>query len=276
MKKDNWMVGLCGLWLWWATASVGLADPVRVSGTGTLLTAIQQTLQAKYQGKPEVHLQFHFPPVGSSGAIKALMQQQLELALTGRPLKKEEQEAGLVEIPLGRSPFVFVVHQNAKVTQTTLAEMTEIYAGRQRAWPDGGRIRVVLRPAADADTGILNAISPAMKEALTRAHANRQPGSGLAETDIDLADMVEKVPGAVGSVALTLILSEKRPLKPLILDGVEPTVSSMEENRYPLTKPAFLVIRQDAAPIVQEIADYLRSGEGQKKLHALALSNPYR
>ncbi|MBF0613683.1 MAG: hypothetical protein G8237_10290 [Magnetococcales bacterium] len=262
--------------VWLMSASRVDAESIRVNGTGAMLSAIQQIVERHYQNQSEIRFDFRFPPIGSSGAIKALTLKQLDLALTGRPLKPEEQDAGLIQIALGHSPFVFVVHQGAAVSHTTMQEMTEIYAGRQKNWAEGGRIRVILRPVADADTAILTAISPAMKEALTLAHANRQPGSGLAETDIDLVDLVEKVPGGVGSVALTLILAEKRRLKPLHLDGVEPTVKAMEENRYPLIKPAFLIMRTDASATVRGIADYLGTPEGQAALHALGISNRTR
>ncbi|MEO5351437.1 MAG: substrate-binding domain-containing protein, partial [Magnetococcus sp. YQC-3] len=216
------------------------------------------------------------PPVGSSGAIKALTNNQLDLAVTGRPLKKEEEATGLTQVWLGRSPFLFVVQHAAPVIQTTLAQLSEIYAGRQKSWPDGARIRVILRPVADADSTILANISPAMKEALTEAHARRQPGSALADTDVDLADMVERVPGGLGTLALPLILAEKRPLKGLILDGVEPTVAAMESNRYPYVKPAYLVIRADASPAVRALVEFLRSAEGQARLLQVGISSVQR
>ncbi|MBF0126048.1 MAG: substrate-binding domain-containing protein [Magnetococcales bacterium] len=248
------------------------AETIRVSGTGTLMSAVRQITEAYRQHHPELQFQFYYPPIGSSGAIKALTNGQLDLALTGRPLKTGEEESGLVQEWLGRSPFLFVVHQKAAVRQTTLDQMVEIYAGRQKAWPDGSRIRVILRPLADADTALLAGLSPGMRQAIATAHANRPPGAALADTDIDLADMVEKVQGGIGSVALALILAEKRPLKGLIMDGVEPTVAALERGAYPHAKPAYLVIRADASPAVRAVVDFLRSEDGKSLLSRFGIS----
>ncbi|MBF0162416.1 MAG: ABC transporter substrate-binding protein, partial [Magnetococcales bacterium] len=152
------------------------------------------------------------------------------------------------------------------------AQLVELYAGRQKSWPDGSRVRVVLRPVADADTALLRSFSPAMDEAMTMAHAQRQPGSALADTDIDLADMVEKVPGGLGSVALSLVLAENRPLKGLILDGVEPTVAAMENKQYPYAKPYFVVTRRDASATVRAVVDFLRSEAGKALLPGVGIS----
>ncbi|MEO5339786.1 MAG: substrate-binding domain-containing protein [Magnetococcus sp. MYC-9] len=252
--------------------STAWAEPIRISGTGAAISAVRQVTDAYRRHHPDVQFQFVLPPVGSSGAIKALMAQKLDVALSGRPLKKEEESAGLVQAWLGRSPFLFVVQQNAPVTRIGLSDLAEMYAGRQKFWPDGSRVRVVLRPLADADTALLKAISPAMDEAITTAHAQRAPGSALADTDTDLADMVARIPGGLGSVALTLIVAEQRPLKGLILDGAEPTVAALESNRYPYAKPLFVVTRTDAPAPVRALLDFLRSVEGKTLLSQLGIS----
>ncbi|MBF0296568.1 MAG: substrate-binding domain-containing protein [Magnetococcales bacterium] len=271
MQNRQWLLFWSCLSLLPWLVSTAQAESIRLSGTGMLLTAIRLVTDDYRQSHPAMQFQFHLPPVGSSGAIKAVINGQLDIALTGRPLKKEE-EAGLVQEWLGRTPFVFIAHPSVPVGRVTLDQLVEIYAGRQKHWPDGSRIRLILRPLADADTAIMTGISPAMKEAITTAHANRPPGVALADTDIDLVDMVEKVPGGVGSVAFALLLAEKRPLKPLILDGVAPTVEAMEQHRYLHDKPAYLVTRVDAPSVVRDVVDYLRSATGKAKLAQLGIS----
>ena len=272
MKRKRWLLYGCFVGLFLVVGSAAWADTIRISGTGAAISAIKQVTDAYRRDHPEVQLQFILPPMGSSGAIKALTMGQLDVAFSGRPLKKEEESAGLVPEWLGRSPFLFVVHQKSSVTDIRSSQLAEIYAGRQKVWPDGSRVRVVLRPVADADTALTKRFSPAMDEAVTTAHAHRQPGAAMAATDIDLVDMVEKVPGGLGSVALTLILAEKRPLKGLILDGVEPTMAAMESNRYPYAKPLFVVTRKDASASVREVIDFLHSERGKALLLDLGVS----
>ncbi|MBF0437536.1 MAG: substrate-binding domain-containing protein [Magnetococcales bacterium] len=264
--------GWLAIFFLWIGSPSWAAEPIRISGTGAAISAIKQVTELYRQRQPEIQVQFYLPPMGSSGAIKALTTHTLDMALSGRPLKKEEETAGLMQEWIGRSPFLFVVHEKLLAPNVTLAQLVEIFSGRQKTWPDGSRVRVILRPQADADTVLLKAISPAMDEAITTAHANRASGSALADTDIDLANMVERVPGGVGAVALTLILAEQRPLKGLTLDGVEPTVPALEKNNYPYYKPFFLITRTDAPAPVRALADFLLTDESKALLLKLGIS----
>ncbi|MEO5347512.1 MAG: substrate-binding domain-containing protein [Magnetococcus sp. YQC-9] len=268
IKWSVWVVALLSSWTPWLSQSA----PLRVSGTGATISTIRQLAELYQQSHPELQLQFITPPMGSSGAIKALTTGQLDLALSGRPLKKEEIAQGLTETWIGRSPFAFVVHRNAAVNRITLNETAALYAGRQTAWPDGTKARVVLRPLQDADTSLLQSLSPEMHAALKTAHERRQPGSAMADTDLDLVDMVEKVPGAFGSVAMTLIIAERRPLKGLTLDGVEPTVAALEQKRYTPFKPLYFVTRQEGAASLAEFLDFLRSPDGRTHLEKLGIT----
>lgn len=272
MKNKSWISCWCLVGLLQVFVSTTWAEPIRISGTGAAISAVRQVTDAYQQNHPDIQFQFILPPVGSSGAIKALSMQKLDIALSGRPLKKEEESTELVQEWLGRSPFLFVVRQDSPVTSISFSQLTEMYAGRQKVWPDGSRVRVVLRPQADADTALLRSFSPAMNEAVNIAHTHRAPGSAMADTDIDLADMVGKIPGGLGSVALTLVLAEHRPLKGLIVDGIEPTVAAMESNRYPYSKPLFVITRTDAPAPIRAVLDFLRSVEGKAILSQLGIS----
>ncbi|MBF0176268.1 MAG: substrate-binding domain-containing protein [Magnetococcales bacterium] len=273
MKNNHFFLPWCCMGFLLLVGSTAWADPIRISGTGALLSSVKQVTDIHTQRHPDVQTQFIFPPIGSSGAIKAVANKQLDIALSGRPLKKEEESADLKQTWLGRSPFIFVVHKASPTTKATFIQLIEWYSGRQKTWPDGAKVRVVLRPPSDTDTAILRGISPSMDEAITSAYANRQPGSSMADTDIDLVDMVEKVPGGLGSVALPLILAERRPLKGLILDGVEPTVSSMDNNSYKHVKQAFLIVRADAPSHVRAIIEFLLTAEAKDMLLKLGISS---
>lgn len=266
-------------WISWVVATLMLgstsavhAAPLRISGTGAAISTVRQLAEIHQKAHPELELHFITPPMGSNGSIQAVTNDQLDLALTGRPLKKEEADTGLIQTWIGRSPFAFVVQRDAPLSDISLDQAANLYAGRQTTWPDGSRARIILRPIQDADTTLLQSLSPKMREALKTAYEHRQPGSALADTDLDLADMVEKVPGALGSVAMTLVLAERRPLKGLRLDGVEPTVAALEQNRSVPFKPLYFVARQESMPHLAGFIAFLASDAGRSRMNALGLS----
>ncbi len=99
-------------------------------------------------------------------------------------------------------------------------------------WPDGSAIRLVLRPPSDIDSEIVKGITPALEQGL--AAAEKRPGVQFSVTDQDAAGDLERIPGAIGPSSLALILSERRALRALQLDGVEPTPSNAVAGAYPL------------------------------------------
>jgi len=55
-----------------------------------------------------------------------------------------------------------------------------------QGWPDGTRIRVVLRPVGDSDSDMVRSLSPEVKQAKTEVE--KRPGMLFAVTDQESAE----------------------------------------------------------------------------------------
>ena len=227
-----------------------------VGGTGAALGAMHVLGNAYTAAVPNTRLRI-VPSLGSGGGIKALTAGAIQVAVSSRPLNDDERARGLIERELIRTPFVFAVHEKSPVTQVTLAELAETYAGTRSAWIDGTKIRPILRPATDIDTELLSAMSPALRLAVKSAH--QLPGKNVAITDTDTADEIERVSGAVGTSTLLLITSEKRALKALDVDGVAATVANMRSRRYPYQKSIYVVVSGTSSAATKAFAAFIAS-----------------
>ncbi len=234
-------------------AAAAYAGEIRIGGTGGPL-ALMKKLAAEYQKEHRTVVIKIVPSVGSTGGIKAVSAEALDIAVSGRKLT--EKEAGLSVKGLGRTPFVFAVRSSSPVAELRLKELPDIYAANG-TWPDGGPRRVVLRPAAEYDTALLRSMSPDMDRAMTVALARR--GMIVAVTDQDCADTLERTPGAIGTTTLGQIISEGRRLKPLALDGIAPRLDAMTKGRYPYFKSYYLVTRPDVRAEVSQFLAFLRT-----------------
>lgn len=204
------------------------------------------------------------PSLGSSGGIRALTAGDVQLAISGRPLKPKEQAQGIELVEFARTPFVFVLSQDNVVDAISLPALIEMYAGRNTHWPDGEKIRVVLRLRSDSDTALLRGVSPPMAAAL--ALADERPGMQYAITDQNNLDMIEAIPGALGATTLGQLLAEGRHLKALTLDGVAPNVNTLKEGRYPLSKSLYLGIGPASTEATHKFVEFISSTDGQSIL----------
>jgi phosphate transport system substrate-binding protein len=246
-----------------APGGEALADEIRIGGTGTSLGTVQLLAEAFRKDNPGIAVRI-LPNLGSTGGIKAAIQGAADIGLSSRALKDSERAAGASEIEYGRTPFVFAVSGRSKARAVTLGQVVDMYAGKTRAWPDGSPVRLVLRPDSDADTEYTAKLSGSMQAALWAAH--KRPGVTVSITDQDAADDLEKIPGAVGTSSLAVILSEGRALRALMLDGVEPTVRNLSMGLYPHYKRLYFVTRARPSIAAQRFIAFAQSDAGRRIL----------
>jgi phosphate transport system substrate-binding protein len=244
-------------------AVVSAAEVIKLGGVGSALGTMR-LLSAAFERSHTGIKVVLLSSLGSTGGIKAAASGAIDIGLSGRPLNDEERGQGVIETEYAQSPFVFVTYKNNNVSGLNTGELIDIYKGKRQMWPDGSRIRLVLRPASDIDTKIVSKISPAMGQAVKIALS--RPGMIMAITNQESDETVEKTPGAIGASTLTQIISEKRSLKILSFNGVDPSLKNLAQGSYPLVKRFFVVTKPAPPPSAQKFIDYIRSREGRKIL----------
>ena len=178
---------------------------------------------------------------------------------------------GIIEEPYGRTPVIFGVQESNPTKGVTLTEIEDIYAGKRTTWSDGTPIRLILRPINDGFSVYLASINPRLKSAYEKAHSI--PGVFVGETDQDAAERIEKTPGSFGATSAALIVSEKRKIKALLVDGAAPAPSNIADGvrisagKYPYTLTMFLVYKRgNEKGEVKDFIAFVFSKDGRKLL----------
>ena len=236
---------------------------LRVSGTGTALGTFRQLIPAFERVNPGVTVKL-LPSVGSSGAIQAVAEGALDLGVSGRPLAPREQARGLVAMAYARTPFVFAAGPRVSATGLEAAQLVRIYRGEVTTWPDGERVRLVLRPRTDVDTVFIRAISPELDAAMEVALGRE--GLVLAATNQDCNEALARTPGSVGPTTLSQLLTESHSLRPLDWNGVTPTIVNLTSGAYPLGKTLWVVSRSVPPAAVTRFIAFLGSQEANRIL----------
>jgi phosphate transport system substrate-binding protein len=237
---------------------------VRVSGTGGAIGGLKLLGEAFGKKHPGVEVNV-LPSLGSTGGIKAVAAGKLDLAVSARRLKVEENVQGLVEEPYGKTAFIFATSTSNPAEGLTLSEIQDIYSGKKTTWPDGNKIFLVMRPTADAYTDFLVKLSPGMKSAVESAQ--KRPGMFTGVTDQDAADQIERTPGSFGVTSSSLVASEKRKIKSLAVDGISPVDKNSVNEKYPYLMSFYLVYLKDRnTGTVRIFMDFIDSMEGVKIL----------
>ncbi|OGU17341.1 MAG: hypothetical protein A2076_03825 [Geobacteraceae bacterium GWC2_53_11] len=229
---------------------------VTVGGTGSALGTMKQLAGLYEKTHPGVRIRI-LPSLGSTAGIKAVLDGGINLGVASRPLKQNEQQQGAVAVEYARSPFVFITNATSSKKDITVPELERIYTDPAPHWPDGSRIRLILRPEKDIDTSMVRSLSPAMEQAMKAVHA--RPGMIQAISDQESTDAVVKTPGALGCATLSEIISEKRPVNILTFNGVKPDVKNIANGIYPLFKSMYVVIAPKTPPVARDFAAFVNS-----------------
>jgi phosphate transport system substrate-binding protein len=271
MEVKEMLRGISGRLLLFFTLNVIIMSPaialtaevIKIGGTGAALGPMKQLAAAFEKSNPGIKVVV-LPSMGSRGAVKAIAQKAIDIGILGRPLNDDEAGRGESAVQFAKTPFIVIANKDVGVDDISMKDIVKIYRGDMLRWPDGNRIRIPLRPDFDASTLILRKISPEMSAAVDMARSRL--GTLKADTDQNNASVIQETSGAVGFSALSLVLSEKRKVKILRLDGVAPSLNNLSNGTYPLFVPLFTVTKKEASEGVRKFLNFLRSGEGKRIL----------
>lgn len=234
---------------------------LRVGGTGAvteLLIQLGPAFKAETGNDLDV-----IPGLGTSGANNALADGKLGLVFSGRSLRDKERAAGLKVATTFRTPFGLATSRPGPEGLKSV-EIARLYRADKPVWPDGKPILITLRPVDESDNIVLGEFFPGMAEALQILRKRRD--LSIAATDQDNADMGEKVNGSLISATLTQIVSEKRNLRFVSIDGVVPSLENYLGGSYPYGKSLQVIVPTAIGPEAAAFIAFLAKPAGVELL----------
>jgi phosphate transport system substrate-binding protein len=225
------------------------------SGSNLPVTRALATAYAAAGGEaPVVHTS-----IGSGGGIRALRDGAIDIALISRPLKADERAAGLVAVPYARAPVMFAVHASVTDRGLRSERVVPIYAGEQAQWNDGTSVVVLQREPGDSSHAAVARALPGFDAANEQAY--QQQRWRVLHNDAAMDDALASTEGAIGLVG-SGALPDDLPIRALALDGVEPSVATVADGSYPLSKDLSFVTRGEPEGQAAELIRFALSPAG--------------
>jgi phosphate transport system substrate-binding protein len=235
-------------------------DEIRINGSGTCLQMMKPLIEGFSRETRGVSVQME-KPLGSAGAIKALLAGAIDIAAVSRPLKPEEIAQGAKFRDFGKTPLAIVTEKSLPIKNISTRELEDIYSGKTVRWPNGETVRIIMRPNEDADTRIMKSLSPGMIEAITQAQQRR--GLMIAVTDPESDEAVIKTRGAIGASGLAGVIAGKLPLNVLTLNGVKSSRENLANGTYPLAKDISFVTTGKLPDAAEKFLSFVYSKKGR-------------
>jgi phosphate transport system substrate-binding protein len=241
-------------------------ESLRIGGTGAVTELLRQMGPA-FTADTGIALEV-VPGLGTSGGNSAVADGKLGLAFSGRDLRDKEAAKGLKVVAVFRTPFGFVTSRKGP-NNLRKGEIVALFRADRPLWPDGTPILIHLRPADESDYMVLGELFPGFTEVVQQLRKRRD--LSVAATDQDNADMAEKVKGSLTAATLTQIVTEKRDLRFVSIDGFAPSLENYLDGSYPYGKPLYVVAPSAIGPEVQAFLAFLAQPAGAALLRQAAL-----
>lgn len=182
-----------------------------------------------------------------------------DLAAAQEASDREAKEWGKVlELtPIAYDALVFFVHEDNPVTDLSLAQVRDIYAGVLRSWNDvgGPDARIFAFQTDDSRT------QQAMETRVMQGRAMLRP---LTDEFGHVAEYRNR-PDALGYTFLwrAARMFPKGDIRLLTIDGIAPTPENIRSGRYPLASPIVMASRPSPGKEVAALMEWICGPEGQ-------------
>lgn len=239
-----------------AASGAESADVLRIGGTGGAL-GMMTHMAAPFTAASGIETEI-LPSLGTNGSLRAAADGAIDVALLARKLKPSEAKYGLSVVPFARTALVFVT-SHPKPNSWRDVELAGIFNSEIRKWKDGTPINIILRTKVDTDTEIIGTIFPGLRDALKQAQA--RPDVPVASTDQDNAELAQSLNGSFVQAGLSQMVTEKRKLSLVPINGIEPSIANLENGTYPYEKPFYMAFKPGNRN-AEALAKFLHSKAG--------------
>ena len=182
----------------------------------------------------------------------------------------KENEVEVEITPIGREAFVFFVEEDNPVDNLTSDELRKIYHGDIVNWKElGGKDESIVAFQRPENSGSQTMMQYFMKDVSLKEPKQYETVDAM-EGVINIVAQYSNEDGAIGYTFRYFLegLHQEKGVKMLSVDGVYPTIESIEDGSYPLTVPLCLVTRKnDKNPNVQKMKEFILSDDGQYIIH---------
>lgn len=176
----------------------------------------------------------------------------------------EERNAKLKFIPIGKEAFVFFVNSQNEINSLTVSEIKDIYSGEITNWKDvGGKREKIKVFQRNKNSGSQTALENLM-QGRTIVEAVKAEAMGVI---LDEVANYRNYNSAIGFSFryFATEMEKNNNIKLLEVEGVYPSIETMENGTYPLINEFYAVVREDNDnENVDKFIDWVLSEEGQE------------
>src|SRR5665811_1851340 len=269
-----------GLFLALTFATIGCGNQnsssggaIQVKGSDTMVNLAQMWAEDYMKSNPQVNIAV--TGGGSGTGITAMINGTTDIADSSREMKQQEKEQvaakgiEVVENKVALDGIAVVVNKDNKVSELSVDQLADIFSGRITDWRDvggdPGQI-VILSRESNSGTHVFFK-EHILNKGQSDSKVEYASSALLLPSSQAIVDEALQNPKGIGYVGLGYVTGDLKALKvkkDAASAGVTPTVASVQDGSYPVSRPLYMYTKADAGQAVQDYLAWIQGPEGQK------------
>ena len=242
------------------------ADRIVIDGSTGVAPLVTALAKAYREQNPAVTVEIG-KGLGTKARIKALAEGSIDIAMASHGLVVDDLvRQGMAVQEIAKVAVVFGVNTTVPATGLAEQQICDIYSRRLTNWKELGGPDLAVAPRTRPDTEVDSEIVRERVGCL--AQLQMPDGVRVASKSGDMARELAGTAGAIGMTTMTVVEQSEARIKPLALNGIEPSVGNVRSGAYRLTRNSFLVTKAASAPAVARFLEFVRSPEGKRVISA--------
>ncbi|CAD7772357.1 PBP superfamily domain protein [Candidatus Methanoperedenaceae archaeon GB37] len=197
---------------------------------------------------------------GSSHGIKSVADGTVDIGTASRNLKDSEREAHPELLPhaIARDGVAVIVHPSNPITGLTMEELQQIYTGKITNWKDlGGDDAGIVVVSREEGSGTRDCFESTVMKPIDEEITQ---GAIIQDSNGKVRATVAGNRDAIGFLSLGYVNDQ---VKALTLNGVEPTVATVLNGEYPISRTLWMITKGEPDRDEKAFLDFVLSEEGQ-------------
>jgi len=225
-----------------------------ISADPTTAPLLERLISAYQDERPNVTAKLE-QMVNTERALEAMQTGRVGLAAVSWLPDSIKTDEAIWNRPFARDSLVIITHSSNPVGDLTLSQLRAIFQGQVLTWSDLGGLSVDVVPVSREDgSGTRLGF-----ETLVMGRRDVSPTAVVMPSQESVVEFVSMSPGAIGYVSPAWL---KPSVNLVAVEGSTPSPSALEQGRYLLARPFFLVAHTGPNGGLVDFVDWVTKGNG--------------
>ena len=185
------------------------------------------------------------------GSYTNLIDGNAELIIASRNISREEKmyadekSVSLIEHPIGRDAFVFIVNKANPISNPTISQIQDIYTGKTRNWENVGGNNATISPyIRNANSGSQEKMETLVMKGLTMINWPEMVTGGMAGPFNSIGHDINGI-AYTPYFYYSIMTRDQTWAKCIAVNGIEPNKKNISNNTYPYVSEIYAAVRSD-------------------------------